>query len=58
MNTYFYGQIIHDKGERIYNVGKTVYLISIKYKYGYMQNKMYLHHTDCRTTDIFFIQIC
>lgn len=27
----------------------------VKYKYGYMQTKMYLHYTDCRTADIFFI---
>ena len=39
MNTYFYGQIIHDKGERIYNGGKTVSSISDIGKTGHLQCK-------------------
>ena len=39
MNTYLNGQIIHDKGERIYNEGKTVSSISDVGKTGHLHVK-------------------
>ena len=54
MNTYLNGQIIHDKGERIYNEGKTVSSISDVGKTGHLHVKeqnqnIFSHHIKKQT---------